>query len=195
LPALSGVEGHALSGVEGLGPTCHARHQIRLTPNASNARSLLTMGTSSAWACAASIRSIIPEAGAYSQSFGPYGKRIFRGHITTRGRFVPLQNTPSSRAVRFERGDLLVFRKPSRHIAVFTAGVTSGSDDPIRVVHTYGDPGVVAEQIYAVARGPLGSVWGGLRGLMDRLLGRGPYRTGVSNVEATVDEVEVIRLK
>ena len=94
--------------------------------------------------------------------------------------------------MRFQRGNLLVFKKPSTHVTVFAAGLAAGSDDPIRVVHTYGEPGVVAEQIYAVAQGPLRSVWGGLRGLMNRLLGRWPYRTGVSIVEATVDEVEVI---
>ena len=56
--------------------------------------------------------------------------------------------------MRFQRGNLLVFKKPSTHVTVFAAGLAAGSDDPIRVVHTYGEPGVVAEQIYAVAQGP-----------------------------------------
>ena len=111
----------------------------------------------------------------YSQGFRSMGKKVFSGYINATGELLD-RNKKKARDVDIRRGDLLVYKAPQQHVAVFYSDLRQDGD-PIEVVHTYGEKGVVVESLY-LSFGFL------LRDMVNL--------TGVQNMR--LDAIDVIRL-
>src|SRR3989338_468215 len=83
----------------------------------------------------------------YSQGFRPYGDVIFSGYLNMRGEFLDAtKKRPEALDIR--RGDLLVYKQPQHHVAVFASDLQRNGF-PIEVVHTYDGKGVHKTELYS----------------------------------------------
>ncbi len=83
----------------------------------------------------------------YSQGFRRYGDIIFNGHINSAGQFVDNRGKPVK--IKIQRNDLLIFKKPQKHVAVFYKDVDTAQHYDIEVINTHDARGVIKETFYA----------------------------------------------